>query len=335
MIDLGTLGGALSIATGIDDRGEVVGQSEAKARTFLGFRSRGRQLEALKSLNNRISGASAINARGQIAGFSSSNVSPAIGCIWTNGRGKALPLPRGFQFSIAEDLNDNGHAVGYAVDRKGETAKAVLWKDDRARELGTLGGDSSAAFAVSNRGQIAGSSSLTSGRDARWNAALWENGQIRDLGRIQDHEWSGAWDVNLDGDVVGASGIGCSYSKACIWRAEKLYDLNTLIPQDSGWKLFNAAAINDRGQIAGTGTFNGELYGFVLNPRSTRWDAEIRASDVPLSNLQRMSMFLAYTDDSCRGFNCPWRTIPISKIWPSHMMSRWSQSRIPLTLDPP
>jgi hypothetical protein len=43
-------------------------------------------------------------------------------------------------------------------------------------------------------------------------------------------------------------------------------DLSTLIPADSGWKLVDALAINNRGQIVGTGVHNGKQAAFLLTP---------------------------------------------------------------------
>src|SRR5688572_15087997 len=73
MKDIGTLRGALSIATDINDRGEVVGLSEAGRESFFGFRWREGRMSPLPSLNKKWSAASAINQRGKIAGVSTSD----------------------------------------------------------------------------------------------------------------------------------------------------------------------------------------------------------------------------------------------------------------------
>lgn len=43
-------------------------------------------------------------------------------------------------------------------------------------------------------------------------------------------------------------------------------DLNSFLPANSGWELFIANGINERGQIIGTGRFNGQNRGFLLTP---------------------------------------------------------------------
>ena len=45
-----------------------------------------------------------------------------------------------------------------------------------------------------------------------------------------------------------------------------MYDLNNLIPANSGWTLVNASAINDLGQIVGNGLVNGAGHAFRLDP---------------------------------------------------------------------
>jgi hypothetical protein len=43
-------------------------------------------------------------------------------------------------------------------------------------------------------------------------------------------------------------------------------DLNTLIPNDSGWYLQGALSINDAGEIVGYGLIDGNLHGFRATP---------------------------------------------------------------------
>ena len=57
--------------------------------------------------------------------------------------------------------------------------------------------------------------------------------------------------INDSDVVVGYSSIdGCCGYHAFIWEAGVMYDLNSLIPADSGIVLENAFAINNRGEIA-------------------------------------------------------------------------------------
>jgi probable HAF family extracellular repeat protein len=42
-------------------------------------------------------------------------------------------------------------------------------------------------------------------------------------------------------------------------------DLNSLLPADSGWELSGAVAINDSGQIVGSGIINGQTHAYLLD----------------------------------------------------------------------
>jgi hypothetical protein len=42
-------------------------------------------------------------------------------------------------------------------------------------------------------------------------------------------------------------------------------DLNSLLPDDSGWALTSASGINDEGQIVGVGLHDGRWRGFLLD----------------------------------------------------------------------
>jgi probable HAF family extracellular repeat protein len=45
-----------------------------------------------------------------------------------------------------------------------------------------------------------------------------------------------------------------------------MQSLQDCIPTDSGWILSEASAINNRGQIVGTGTIDGKTHAFILTP---------------------------------------------------------------------
>lgn len=104
--------------------------------------------------------------------------------------------------------------------------------------------------------------------------------QLHDLGALTSlgHQASDAWGINAKGDVVGESRQHEGYlspPRAFLRRANgQMQDLNSLlIPKNSGWTLSVAFAINDRGQIAGHGSYNGQTRGFLLTP--------LRVSPVP------------------------------------------------------
>ncbi|MBV8202454.1 MAG: hypothetical protein JOZ15_17690, partial [Acidobacteria bacterium] len=82
--------------------------------------------------------------------------------------------------------------------------------------------------------------------------------------------------INDQGDVVGRSSSRChsgrfplvlgdATQRAFLIHKCAVYDLNNLITT-SGWTIYDAAAINNNGQIAGTGIFNGQYFAIRLDP---------------------------------------------------------------------
>jgi probable HAF family extracellular repeat protein len=49
-----------------------------------------------------------------------------------------------------------------------------------------------------------------------------------------------------------------------------MVDLNTLIDPTLGWVLTTAAAVNDAGQIVGSGVINGQSHAFLMTPPAAR-----------------------------------------------------------------
>jgi probable HAF family extracellular repeat protein len=95
---------------------------------------------------------------------------------------------------------------------------------------------------------------------AAWHDAfLWRKGMMKDLGTLPGDSCSNAYQVNSWGQVVGTSEgqTLCAIptgEHAFLWEnGGPMVDLNTLVAPDSGLQLTFAVAINDRGEIEGTG----------------------------------------------------------------------------------
>lgn len=70
--------------------------------------------------------------------------------------------------------------------------RAVLWKDGKALDLGTLGGNESTAFSVNSRGQVVGVATNTipdpfSFFGTQLRAFLWQDGAMQDLGTLDQN----------------------------------------------------------------------------------------------------------------------------------------------------
>jgi probable HAF family extracellular repeat protein len=97
-------------------------------------------------------------------------------------------------------------------------------------------------------------------------------GLTTDIGTLPEYENSVATAINNEGQVVGYAWLpdieGDPIRRAFLYdhRTGAISDLNDLIPEDSGWHLFDAFDISDTGQIVGQGMIDGEMHGFVLTP---------------------------------------------------------------------
>jgi len=199
-----------------------------------------------------------INDSGQVVGFS---VSYAF--LWTPGNGMQSlgALPGGY-YSQGLAINQLGEVAGLSNAADGNWHGFQWTAAKGMQQLPYLlpGDNSASANAINNRGQIVGGSS--SGY-AGGHAVLWDaSGTPHDLGVLPGQGWGSAFAINDHEQVVGWSGFA-----AFLWTPAKgMQDLNTLIPSNSGWSLSLPTGINNRGQITGQGTINGQQHAFLLTP---------------------------------------------------------------------
>lgn len=122
-------------------------------------------------------------------------------------------------------------------------------------------------LAINNKGQVVFLSEYNSpGSPSGFAAFLWKNGMMTDLGNLGG-TFNYALGINTAGTIVGSASTSSGIVHAFIWRNGKMKDLNNFLSPNSGWELTSAVSINNKGQIVGRGTFNGqESSGFLLTP---------------------------------------------------------------------
>lgn len=226
MTDIGTLGGGTAVAHDINDAGLIVGAS------FNGLATR-------PFIYN-----GTMHDLGTIIGTNDS-------------------------FGRAWDISETGDVVG--VSRAfGFTSQATLWKGGLGATptgLGSLGDglQYSEAYAVNDLGWVVGRSIVSGSTE---EAFLWREGTgMVGLGRMGFNH-SRANDINnlgwIVGHVSGFAGFPTINGRAVLWMDGSIYDLNSYIPSDLGWILRSAEAVNERGDIVGYGTYQGQTRAFKL-----------------------------------------------------------------------
>ncbi len=183
-----------------------------------------------------------LTVAGSTVSENGTTVSPLL---WQNGTLQTLPILMGYQQSAAIAVNDSGAAAGAAFDVNFHEladplnqGHAVLFNTDgTVSDLGVLSGDhSSFSTGINNSGWVVGFSSSKSPDISLHLAAIFESPSSSD--------------------------------RAFLYANGKMYDLNTLVTNGTGWSLGYATAINNNGQIIGTGIVQGtsgaEQHGFLL-----------------------------------------------------------------------
>ena len=262
-----------SLAYGINGAGRIAGASYNVPGHGRAFFWDGVSPHRVGSLPGYpYSEARGVNDADQVAGSATAGTTDrwqaqiARAFLWQSGKMTDLGTLGG-PYSTAYGLNNAGAVVGKADTETFGQTHAFLWQSGQMTDLGTLGGLNSLAYRVSETGTVAGSSETGDG--ATRHAFLWQSGQMRDLGTLPGTVDSAADDVNASGDAVGSSepALDSPGKRAFLWHDGRLLNLSALLPLASGWTLTEARALNDKGQIAGVGTFHGHARAFLLTPR--------------------------------------------------------------------
>jgi len=296
--NLGSIGSGAGAVTAINSSGTVVGfvTNATGNQTPVAFNG------SAQVLSSQAQGqANGINSTGTVVGtYSPNNQSPSV-AEWSNGQMTNLGIT-----GYGTAINDSGQIAGAYQTATGDLHAFTLAPGGKLVDLGTLGGTWSSAYAINASGQIAGTSTLATGAYNAFfdtgsqmtdlgtlggrnsyglamndlgevvgnaqtsqqlsNAFAWINGKMTDLGTLGGSQ-SYAYGVNDSGTIVGYSWItGNTATNGFIVVNGVMIDLNSLLPAGSGWTIDAAYAINNAGDIAAIGTYDGQQYAVELIP---------------------------------------------------------------------
>lgn len=303
--DLGTLGGKVSTANAINNKGDVVGQADS-AEGPRAFLWRGGKMRSLGTKDEQFSCATDINDKGQIVGYLGrafapdsrgfsirpENLTPTSAIIDVLS-GDAFPKKGG---SACQAINNAGAIAGYFGDEaegegEGNASGFRFTPGKGLSVITTDGAPHTMCFDINNKGEVVGT--------------FYDAGKPRAFqfpSKLPSNlvEGSEAWGINDSGSVAAFVGsdavrliktptrnemaiLGGGIVLAINARGDMvgnqggeralLYpisggrtDLNSAIAPGSGWVLQGANDINDAGQIVGYGTVKGQMHAFLLSP---------------------------------------------------------------------
>ncbi len=225
--------------------------------------------------NTVLSDACSINDCGDVAGIiQTSKPLQRRACVWSEGKLKLLKLTAGFLSSEATAINNRGQVAGCRKRRHNSSviSEAILWQNNEEIPLGPFAENrESIATGINDSGQIIGCSFDTGEHLEKIDKHefVWTDGHIKNLPGLARGKgsFSTANSINNQGQIVGNSWVRENHLHACLWQQESVVDLNDLIPKNSGWTLISAQSINDQGQIACNGIYQGHIHAVLLMPQ--------------------------------------------------------------------
>ena len=251
------------------------------------YDSRNGQVTTLGSLggvtSNGFTGvATAINNWGQAVGYSyldevnrhaffyDHGVLQDIGCLAGEITCSAYALA----------INDRSQVVG-------SSGRGFLYQRGTMTEINPFGSLASYARGINNHGHIVGEYLIAD--QTAFHAFLYSNGMFTDIGNSDSPE-TVAYDVNDLGQVVGTTWVLRNNScrdcndyepRAFVYENGVMTQLNSLLPPGSEWRLVQAFAINNTGNMVGYGVIQGRFHAFLLSwPRLEKAENDCKSQNM-------------------------------------------------------
>jgi probable HAF family extracellular repeat protein len=292
-------GGGWCFVSGMSNRGQIVGTSVCPGDPYFdpyynhAFLITNGYVQDVGVLGfGRWSWGEAVNDHGQVVGFSYYLGTDVIGAhpfLWTAGHMTDLGTIGGVQEGVAWAVNDRAVVVGSSPDRTG-LMHAFYW-DGVMHDLGV-----GSAVGINNANQIVGNVTNSFGS----GPFLWKNGEFQFLPMgVHAINNSGIIifgnQIYVDGNVYtltpsGSDSVGFAINDRnqilgsyngnyVIWQVHLAGRsiLTSTTPKgapritmrtlsfEEGWSV-NPIGIDDFGQLAGTGVYNGVKYVVLLDP---------------------------------------------------------------------
>jgi probable HAF family extracellular repeat protein len=282
--DVGTLGGNFSgffnvdfdggdfTPSALNRNGELAGialETSGNAGSFIWNKGKLKQLPSLRHANEGGGGSNTlgindsgfvigISNNGQVSSFNNKLYNHAVS--WAHGKIHNLGDLGGHD-ADANFVNDSGLIVGFAFNSipdkygyYGTQLHATTWRNDKIRDLGTLGGTDSEGWVANNKGQVIGIAFLDTDPKPPFNqpqddAFLWFDGTMTDLGTLGG-SFSTPSAINPSGQVTVISLDSTnSFYQSYLWDGGAKTVLNS-----AGGNFVYALTLNQSASIVGWNT---------------------------------------------------------------------------------
>ncbi|MDR2983061.1 MAG: DUF3466 family protein [Puniceicoccales bacterium] len=221
----------------------------------------------LGTLGGQYSLGSAINDKGTAVGSHSFKDGRTVAFVWTELSGMQRMNAKETGLDHAVDINNFGWIVGWTINAERTSSRAFIRNQKgETTKLGTMGRDSSFAWAINDRGDVVGYVEYSPfGRQA---FLYTQERGMRSLGTLGGDD-SEATGINNDGTVVGFANTKTGEEHASFWTEKTgMADLETL-----GGTRSKAWGINDAGCIVGESlTKQGETHAFIWTEKDGMMD---------------------------------------------------------------
>ncbi len=266
--DLGNAGSAeLSVPLAINANGAIAGYAEDKTGRQAMIWVEGKWFKL--TTTSIWSVASGITDDGSVVGVASTSTErPDAASLDPAKFAAGPPAMQGFlvpatccwtMLGAAGGANSAAHGVGPGrrivgvTQTAGGESHAFLHENGAMRDLGTLGGAASNAYAVNAQGDVVGVSTLPGG--GAGHAFVFRNGAMKDLGTLGGDR-SDARSINDAGVIVGGSTTADGRVHPFVHRDEKMIDL--LPSEFAQYRMARAEAVANTGTIVGWGVTTDE-----------------------------------------------------------------------------
>ena len=179
------------------------------------------------------------------------------------------------------------------------TCLPFLWQHGVMTPLPTLGGNNGVAYAINNRGEVAGVAENTTPDTAcpapqvlHFKPVVWEKGVIHKLPTFGGDPDGVAQEINDNGEVVGGSGTCATFNTnllynlvpvhALLWEKGTATDLGNLGGKTGQAGGNIALDVNNQGQVVGNSDLPGDttFHAFLWTRRTGMQDLGTLSGDV-------------------------------------------------------